>query len=201
MTNTSVTLVETGLADAINDAGCSAPPPCSSTASCTAAATIRPPCWRHWHHEDDQKVHRLWTPSMPRMPSRRATPRPSHGVPPARSPVCFTPGGRLHRRRARPDRLGRVPARAGLPGAWLAHHASIPGLRVTLQGNPLGRAMNSRHLTTPCGGRMIHTRPALARSGESPRSGDVLSPGWRPAWIRRESSHGRAGTCPRPKGR
>jgi hypothetical protein len=29
----------------------SVPPPCSSTASCTAAATTRPPCWRHWPHE------------------------------------------------------------------------------------------------------------------------------------------------------
>ena len=29
-------------------ARCSALPPCSSTASCTAAATTRPPCWRRW---------------------------------------------------------------------------------------------------------------------------------------------------------
>ena len=34
-------------------ARCSAPPPCSSTGSCTAAATTRPPCWRHWHLEDE----------------------------------------------------------------------------------------------------------------------------------------------------
>ena len=32
-------------------ARCSAPPPCSSTAWCTAAATTRPPCWPRWAHE------------------------------------------------------------------------------------------------------------------------------------------------------
>jgi len=32
-------------------ARCSAPPPCSSTASCTAAVTTRAPCWRRCPHE------------------------------------------------------------------------------------------------------------------------------------------------------
>ena len=35
--------------------------PCSSTAWCTVAATTRPPCWRHWHHEGDQKPRRSLT--------------------------------------------------------------------------------------------------------------------------------------------
>ena len=39
--------VDSGLARA----RCSAPPPCSSTAWCTAAATTRPPCWPRWPHE------------------------------------------------------------------------------------------------------------------------------------------------------
>ncbi len=29
--------------------------------SSTAAATTRPPCWRHWHHEGDQKPRRSLT--------------------------------------------------------------------------------------------------------------------------------------------
>jgi hypothetical protein len=32
-------------------ARCSAPPPCSSTVSCTAAATTRPACWPRWPDE------------------------------------------------------------------------------------------------------------------------------------------------------
>ena len=39
-------------------ARCSAPPPCSSTVSCTAAATTRPPCWPRWPDGDDQKPRR-----------------------------------------------------------------------------------------------------------------------------------------------
>jgi hypothetical protein len=34
--------------DAWPRARCWVPPPCSSMAPCTAAATSRPPCWRHW---------------------------------------------------------------------------------------------------------------------------------------------------------
>ena len=36
-------------------------PPCSSTASCTAAATTRPPCRRHWPLQTDQKPRRSLT--------------------------------------------------------------------------------------------------------------------------------------------
>jgi epsilon-lactone hydrolase len=36
---------------ALPRARCSAPPPCSSTAWCTAAATTRPPCWPRWRDE------------------------------------------------------------------------------------------------------------------------------------------------------
>jgi DSBA-like thioredoxin domain-containing protein len=36
-------------------------PPCSSTASCTAAATTRPPFWRHWPLQSDQKPRRSLT--------------------------------------------------------------------------------------------------------------------------------------------
>ena len=36
-------------------------PPCSSTAWCTAGATTRAPCWRHWHHEGDRKPRRSLT--------------------------------------------------------------------------------------------------------------------------------------------
>ena len=44
-------------------ARCSAPPRCSSTASCTAAATTRPHCWRHWRRQGDQKQRRwFWAP-------------------------------------------------------------------------------------------------------------------------------------------
>ena len=42
-------------------ARCSARRPCSSTAWCTAAATTRPPCWRHWRREGDQKPRRSLT--------------------------------------------------------------------------------------------------------------------------------------------
>ena len=35
----------------------------------------------------------------------------------------------------------------------------------------------------------------LTQPRESPGSGDDLSPGWRQAWARRESWHGRQGTC------
>jgi hypothetical protein len=35
----------------------------------------------------------------------------------------------------------------------------------------------------------------LTQPRESPGSGDGLSPGWRQAWARRESWHGRQGTC------
>ena len=49
--------VDSGLASARY----SAPPPCSSTAPCTATATTRLPCWRHWHHEGDQKPRRSLT--------------------------------------------------------------------------------------------------------------------------------------------
>jgi len=44
-------------------ARCSAPPRCSSTASCTAAATTRPHCWRRWRRQGDQKQRRwFWAP-------------------------------------------------------------------------------------------------------------------------------------------
>ena len=44
-------------------ARCSAPPRCSSTVSCTAAATTRPHCWRHWRRQGDQKQRRwFWAP-------------------------------------------------------------------------------------------------------------------------------------------
>ncbi len=33
----------------------------SSTASCTAAAATRPPCWRHWPLQSDQKPRRSLT--------------------------------------------------------------------------------------------------------------------------------------------
>ena len=49
-------------------ARCSAPPPCSSTVLCTAAATTRPPCWPRWPGEPpgrpadgDQKPRRSLT--------------------------------------------------------------------------------------------------------------------------------------------
>ena len=41
----------------------------------------------------------------------------------------------------------------------------------------------------------------LTQPRESPGSGDGLSPGWRRAWARRESSHGRQGTCSEIPGR
>ena len=44
------------------------------------------------------------------------------------------------------------------------------------------------------------SRPALSGCGESPGSGDDLSPGWRRTWAHRESSHGRQGRAPRPQG-
>ena len=48
--------------------------------------------------------------------------------------------------------------------------------------------------------RAIPPRPALTRCGGSPGPGDDRSPGWRQAWARRESSHGRQGRAPRSKG-
>jgi hypothetical protein len=45
----------------VDSARCPAPPPCSWTASCTAAATTRPPCWRHWPLQTDQKPRRSLT--------------------------------------------------------------------------------------------------------------------------------------------
>ena len=45
------------------------------------------------------------------------------------------------------------------------------------------------------------SRPALSGCGESPGSGDDLSPGWRRTWAHRESSHGRQGTCSETPGR
>jgi hypothetical protein len=44
------------------------------------------------------------------------------------------------------------------------------------------------------------SRPALSGCGESPGSGDDLSPGWRRSWAHRESSHGRQGTCSETQG-
>jgi len=41
----------------------------------------------------------------------------------------------------------------------------------------------------------------LTQPRESPRSGDDLLPAWRRAWARRESSHGRQGTCSEIPGR
>ena len=46
----------------------------------------------------------------------------------------------------------------------------------------------------PYGLRLPVERQADAAS-QSPGSGDGLSPGWRQAWARRESWHGRQGTC------
>ena len=42
-------------------ARCWAPPPCSSTASSTAAAMTRPPCWPRWPDGGDQKPRRSST--------------------------------------------------------------------------------------------------------------------------------------------
>ena len=39
-------------------ARCEAHRPCSSTASCTAAATTQRPCWKHWPDECDLLAHR-----------------------------------------------------------------------------------------------------------------------------------------------
>src|SRR5207244_3047789 len=38
-----------------------APRRCSSAGWCTAAATTRPPCWRHWPLQSDQKPRRSLT--------------------------------------------------------------------------------------------------------------------------------------------
>ena len=43
-------------------------------------------------------------------------------------------------------------------------------------------------------------RPALSGCGESPGSGDDLSPGWRRTLAYRESSHGRQETCSETQG-
>ena len=70
-------------------ARCSAPPRCSSTAWCTAAATTRPPCWPRWPHE----------PPCPQAAQHQAGPAGGHRHRMRRRPgdgtsTCTAVGGR-----------------------------------------------------------------------------------------------------------
>jgi len=109
-----------------------------------------------------------------------------------RPPTCsrlrrsHSAGPRFAGRPARCDAVERC-ARRRRPGPP-ARSAPRPGTRRT--GTPPG----SGHRSTP-GQRTYRQR------GESPTSGDDVSPARQKAWVRREGSHGRQGDVPQIQGR
>ena len=89
-----------------------------------------------------------------------------------------------------------TPDTSGAGHAVRAPSPSVPGQRARCQPRAnLGSAALS------CRAAAVPSPLAQSRCGESPGSGDGLSPGWRQAWARRESSHGRQGTCSEIPGR
>ena len=86
-----------------------------------------------------------------------------------------------------------TPDTPGAGHAVLAPSVSVSGQRTYCQRRAKPRFCRTlKHAPPP--------RSADAACGESPGSGDGLSPGWRRAWARRESSHGRQGRAPRSQG-
>jgi hypothetical protein len=72
----------------------------------------------------------------------------------------------------------------------LGEHVTAALLSRTRRAYCAGRTEASSLMARACPWCVTLTQPR-----ESPGSGDGLSPGWRQAWARRESWHGRRGTC------